>query len=302
MIEYINKFLNGKCEEVMKKFPNESIDMILTSPPYADRRFYGTDEFKIKPDNYVDWFMPKAYEVFRVLKNGGNFILNISDTVTNGEQHIYAFELLIKLKKEIGFTFVRDYIWHNPATPPNVYSSGRFGRTKKSHEYCFWLAKGDTWTFNLDPIRKPYGKDMEKYLNGQGKGNRDANTRPSTHNFNCEKVWENNGGADPGSVITVGNTNSNDDFIKMCREVGMAHPARFPEKLAEFFILSGSNEGDIVLDPFSGSGTTAVVAQRYRRGWIGIDANEVYCKLAQMRVEKEFGRKEEETETRPINE
>ncbi|MBQ6810946.1 MAG: site-specific DNA-methyltransferase, partial [Firmicutes bacterium] len=169
----------------------------------------------------------------------------------------------------------------------NVYSRGGYGRTKKSHEYCFWLSKGEEWTFELDPIRKPYGKDMQKYLNGNGKGDRSENIRPSTHNFNCEKTWTNNGGSDPGTVIEIANTSSNDVFMKLCKEKGIAHPARFPEKLAEFFILSGSKEGDIILDPFSGSGTTATVAAKNNRKWIGIDSNSDYCELAKARVEAE---------------
>ena len=94
---------------------------------------------------------------------------------------------------------------------------GGYGRTKKSHEYCFWLAKGDSWEFNMDPIRKPYSKDMQKYLQGKGKGDRNQNTRPSTHNFDCEKTWTDNGGSDPGTVIEIANTSSNDYFMKLCR-------------------------------------------------------------------------------------
>lgn len=75
--------------------------------------------------------------------------------------------------------------------------------------------------------------------------------------------------------------------MKLCKDHGIGHPARFPEKLAEFFILSGSTEGDVVLDPFSGSGTTAAVAQRLNRVWIGIDANADYCRLATLRLEYE---------------
>ena len=238
--------------------------------------------------------MPKAQEIYRVLKPTGSFVLNISDKVVEGYQHLYAFELVLKLCKEVGFHLVRDYIWYNPATPPNVYSRGGYGRTKKSHEYCFWFSKGENWTFELDPIRKPYGKDMQKYLDGKGKGNRTENIRPSTHNFNCEKTWSDNGGSDPGSVIEIANTSSNDIFMKLCKEKGIAHPARFPEKLAEFFILSGSKEGDIILDPFSGSGTTATVAQKNNRKWIGIDANADYCELAQARIEAEAAAEGEE--------
>jgi DNA modification methylase len=300
---FINSFITGKCEDVLKEFPENSIDLIVTSPPYADQRFYGTDESRIHPDDYVEWFLPKAIEFKRVLKETGSFILNINDKVVEGKQHLYVFELVLKLVKEIGFNFVRDYIWFNPSTPPNIFSTGKYGRTKKSHEYCFWFSKGDTWTFNLDPIRKPYSHDMLKFLQGRGKGDRKYNSRPSTHSFDCEKVWPDNGGSDPGSVIKldyidyiddpgsvieIGNTSSNDSFIKMCKAKGIAHPARFPEKLVEFFILSGSNENDIVLDPFCGSGTTAVSAHRHKRRWIGIDANKDYCELAYDRMKLEF--------------
>ncbi|MGZ7444258.1 DNA-methyltransferase [Paenibacillus sp. TH7-28] len=288
MNEFLNRFITGKCEEVLTLFPNECVDFVMTSPPYADQRFYGTEESKVPPDEFVDWFLPKAAEIKRVLKKNGSFVLNINDKVVNGKQHIYVYELVVRMTKELGYNLVRDYIWYNPSTPPNVFSSGRFGRTKKSHEYCFWFSKGEDWTFNLDPIRKPYSKDMQKYLDGNGKGDRNYNTRPSTHNFNCEKTWEDKGGSDPGSVIEIGNTSSNDNFIKLCKERGIAHPARFPEKLVEFFILAGTNENDIVLDPFSGSGTTAVSAHRNKRQWIGIDSNQDYCDLAYERMKIEF--------------
>ncbi|OPX85429.1 MAG: Modification methylase PvuII [Pelotomaculum sp. PtaB.Bin104] len=285
---YENRFIVGDCAEVLKGFPPKSVDLVLTSPPYADQRDYGTESSSISPDDYVKWFTPKARQIYRVLKDNGSFVLNISDKVVDGYQHLYVFELVTHLCKRVGYHLVRDYIWYNPATPPNVFSRGGFGRTKKSHEYCFWFAKGSEWTFNLDPIRRPYGKDMQKFLQGKGKGNRADNIRPSTHNFNCEKVWTDNGGSDPGTVIEIGNTNSNDVFSKLCKERGIAHPARFPEKLAEFFILAGTMEGDLVLDPFSGSGTTAVSAARNQRRWIGIDANPDYCDLAAARMEIEL--------------
>lgn len=286
--QYENKFIVGDCEEIMRNFPSKSVDLILTSPPYADQRNYGTNNSSISPDEYIKWFTPKARQFFRVLKDNGSFVLNINDKIVGSYQHLYVFELVIHLCKKVGFHLVRDYIWYNPATPPNVFSRGGFGRTKKSHEYCFWFSKGPEWTFNMDPIRKPYGRDMQKFLLGKGKGDRSANIRPSTHNFNCEKVWTDNGGSDPGSVIEIGNTNSNDLFSKLCKERGIAHPARFPEKLAEFFILSGSEKNALVLDPFSGSGTTAVSAARNGRRWIGIDSSCDFTDLATARMELEL--------------
>lgn len=290
MDDFVGKFIEGDCVEVMRRMPSDSVDLVITSPPYADQRDYGIASASVAPDDYVDWFLPKAVQIYRVLKPTGSFVLNINDKVVNGFQHLYVFELVLRLCNDIGFHLVRDYIWYNPATPPNVYSRGGYGRTKKSHEYCFWFSKGSDWTFKLDPIRKPYSKGMQKYLQGKGKGDRRQNTRPSTHNFNCGKVWADKGGSDPGSVIELGNTRSNDRFIKMCKEKGIVHPARFPEKLVDFFILSGSNEGDIILDPFAGSGTAAVSALKNNRRWIGIDISADYCSLAteRLRLEREY--------------
>lgn len=287
---YIDKFICGDCESEMKNIPSESIDFVFTSPPYADQiKDYGNKTKRIKTDEYVEWFLPKAKEIYRILKKEGSFVLNISDKLSGAYQDLFVLRLVLALCDEVGFHLVRDYIWYNPATPPNVFSRGTMGRTKKSHEYCYWFCKGDSWTFNMDPIRKPYSKDMNKFLDGRGKGDRNENTRPSRHNFKLDKKWENHGGADPGSVIVLGNTSSNDGFQKLCKKEGIRHPARFPKKLAEFFILSGTNPGDVVLDPFAGSGTTGIVSDYYDRQWICIDINPDYCRLADdwLKMERE---------------
>ena len=282
----MNQFICGDCQEEMKKISSETIDLVFTSPPYADQiKDYGKRAKRISTDNYVEWFIPKAQEIFRILKPTGSFVLNISDKLVGKYQDLFAFKLLIAICEQAGFHLVRDYIWYNPATPPNVFSRGNMGRTKKSHEYCFWFSKTEEWTFNMNPIRKPYGKDMLKFLEGKGKGTRADNTRPSRHNFKLDQQWTNHGGSDPGSVIIAANTSSNDVFHKLCKKAGISHPARFPQKLAEFFILSGSNEGDVILDPFAGSGTTAVVAERLNRKWICIDINPQFCSLGEEWIE-----------------
>lgn len=125
------RFLAGDCETVLRRFPDDSIDLVLTSPPYADKRDYGTEGSSVSADEYVAWFLPKARQIHRVLKPTGSFVLNISDKVIGDYQHLYVFELVLSLCKKVGFHLVRDYIWYNPATPPNVYSRGGYGRTKK---------------------------------------------------------------------------------------------------------------------------------------------------------------------------
>ena len=279
-----NSYICGDCLEILRDIPDESIDLIMTSPPYADQiKDYGDVVKKIKPNDYIDWFLPRAKEFYRVLQPEGSFILNINDKLDGHYQNIFVFKLVIALCEEIGFHLVRDYIWYNPATPPNVFSRGTMGRTKKSHEYCFWFSKSDKWTFNMDPIRKPYSKSMMEIIDGKAveRGGRDKNSRPSRHNFDLSHPWDDKGGADPGSVISVSNTASNGFVQRLCKEMGIKHPARYPEKLVEFFVLSGSNPGDIVLDPFAGSGTTGVVARKNGRQYLCIDVNPDYQKLGQ---------------------
>ena len=277
-----NQYICGDCIDVLKEIPDNSINLIMTSPPYADQiKNYGNTVKRIKPEEYIKWFKPRAKEFYRVLKEDGSFVLNINDKTDGVFQNIFVYKLVVVLCEEVGFHLVRDYIWYNPATPPNVFSRGTMGRTKKSHEYCFWFSKSEFWTFNMDPIRKPYSKRMIKIIEGKEieRGERNKNTRPSRHNFDLSHPWKNKGGSDPGSVIVVSNTASNGQVQRLCKEMNIKHPARYPEKLAEFFILSGTNEGDIVLDPFAGSGTTGVAASKNHRDYICIDINKDYQRL-----------------------
>ena len=143
----MGQFICGECLEEMKKMPDDSIDFIFTSPPYADQvKDYGATGMKIKPDQFDDWFIPRAKEMYRILKPTGSFVLNINDKLDGKFQSLFVFKLVVLLVEQAGFHLVRDYIWYNPATPPNVFSRGKMGRTKKSHEYCIWFSKSDTVT------------------------------------------------------------------------------------------------------------------------------------------------------------
>ncbi len=285
----MGEFICGECLEEMKKMPSDSIDFIFTSPPYADQiKDYGSTGVRIKPDKFDSWFLPRAKEMFRILKPTGSFVLNINDKLDGKFQSIFVFKLVVMLVEQAGFHLVRDYVWYNPATPPNIFSRGTMGRTKKSHEYCLWFSKTETWTFNMDAIRKPYSNRMMDLFQAEPMGGRGENSRPSRHSFDLSHTWKDNGGADPGSVLTISNTSSNDVFHRLCKQFGINHPARFPETLVEFFIKAGTNEGDVVLDPFAGSGTTAIVAQRLGRDFKAIEINPDFCSMATKWHEVEF--------------
>lgn len=285
----MGQFICGECLEEMKKLNDNSIDFIFTSPPYADQvKDYGSTGVKIKPKHFCDWFLPRAQEMYRILKPNGSFVLNINDKLDGKFQSIFVFKLVVLLVEEVGFHLVRDYIWYNPATPPNVFSRGTMGRTKKSHEYCLWFSKSDNWTFNMNPIRKPYSDKMLELFQSAPQGDRSVNSRPSRHNFDLSHPWKDNGGADPGSVLSISNTSSNDTFHRLCNQFGISHPARFPEALVEFFIKAGTNEGDMVLDPFGGSGTTSIVAYKLGRDFTYIEINPDYSDMAQKWFDVEF--------------
>jgi len=109
------KILQGDCKEVLKTIDENSINLIITSPPYADRRknTYGG----IKPENYVDWFLPISNELLRVLKPSGTFILNIKEKAEEGERHTYVIELILALRKQ-GWLWTEEYIWYKKNSYP----------------------------------------------------------------------------------------------------------------------------------------------------------------------------------------
>ena len=113
-----NQIMLGDCEKVLKTLPDNCIDLIFTSPPYADQR--KTTYGGIKPDEYVNWFMPKATEFFRVLKPQGTFILNIKERVVNGERHTYVIDLIHKMR-ECGWLWTEEFIWHKKNSYPGKW-------------------------------------------------------------------------------------------------------------------------------------------------------------------------------------
>jgi len=264
---FINKqlLLLGDCLELMKDFPDNSVDMVFTSPPYAEQRkktYSG-----VKAEHYVEWFKPIALEIKRILKNSGSFFLNIKPHVVAGERTLYVFELILSLKREIGFLFAEEYCWTKNAFPGSLK-----GRFKNGFEpvYHFTKRKPKHITFNptacgtpmkAESIARTYRKMCGSPENGSGMaGMRTANMR------NLKLVR-------PSNVINVNNV-SNQFTLKR------KHPATFPKGLVAFFVKSFTNELDLVLDPFMGSGTTGVVCKNLNRKFIGIELKKEYFDIA----------------------
>lgn len=265
----MNKILKGDCLDLLKELNNDSVDLIFTSPPYAERRkkVYGG----IPVDEYVDWFKPIATELKRVLKPTGSFFLNVKPHTDKGERSLYVFDLICSLKREVGFMFVEEYCWTKNAFPGSLK-----GRFKNGFEpvYHFTKNKPSEITFNPlacgtpmkeESIARTYRKQCGAPKNGSGM------TGMNTTNIRNLKL------ARPSNVINVNNV-SNQFSDKQF------HPATFPEGLVEFFVKSFTNEGDTVLDPFAGSGTTAIVARNLKRYYIMMELMEEYYSLMKKRL------------------
>ncbi len=262
------RILKGDCAKVIRKqIPPESVDLIFTSPPYADqrRKNYGG----ISPDEYVDWFLPRAEAFKSCLKPEGSFVLNIKEKAINGERHTYVLELILALRKQ-GWRWVDEYCWHKK----NCYPGKWPNRFRDSWERLLHFTLSKNFKMRQEAVMVPMGdwkhsrlkslsetdqiRDLSKNENGFGK--RIAN-------------WVGRDMAYPTNVL---------HFPTECGYKG--HPAAFPLTLPDWFIRLFTDPGDWVLDPFAGSGTTLAAAKSLGRHSVGIDVLSDYCEVMRERL------------------
>jgi len=265
--ELTNVIIQGDCEDILKTFPDNSIDLIFTSPPYADQRkkTYGG----IEADEYVDWFLPKAEQFYRVLKPTGTFILNIKERVVNGERHTYVIELILRMR-ELGWLWTEEYMWHKKNSYPGKWPN----RFRDAWERLIQFNKHRNFKMFQESVMVPVGewsKDRLAKLSETDKI-RDESKAGSGFGKNISN-WLGRSMVYPTNVIHMATECSNKN-----------HSAVFPIDLPEWFIRLFTEPGDVVLDPFSGSGTTAVAAVELNRLYVGIDISREYCDLALNRV------------------
>lgn len=263
-----NNIFHGDALEVLKTFPNDSIDFIITSPPYASQR--KKNYFSIPEEEYTSWFIPIANELYRVLKNDGSFILNIKENVVNGERSLYVIHLLLALKAN-NWKWVEEYSWNKTTAFPGKWPT----RFRDSFERCFHFAKTTKGLkMNQDAVKVPIGdwsKTRFKYLTEQDKTRRNSGTG---NNFTKNlQNWEGKQDAYPTNVLTLAPECGNKE-----------HPAVFPISLPTWFIKLFSNENDLILDPFMGSGTTALACLSLNRNYVGIEKEEKYVELIKRRL------------------
>ena len=266
-MDSVNKIIHGDCEQVLKEFPDNSIDLIFTSPPYADqrKRTYGG----IKPGEYADWFLSKSEQFLRVLKPTGTFVLNIKERVVNGERHTYVIELILKLREQ-GWLWTEEFVWHKK----NCYPGKWPNRFRDSWERLLQFNKQRKFNMYQEAVMVPVGDWAQDRLSNLSETDRirDESKVGSGFGKNVSK-WVGRDKVYPTNVVYMATECSNRN-----------HSAAFPLGLPTWFIKLFTTEGGIVLDPFIGSGTTAVAAMQLKRNYIGIDINEEYCEAARKRL------------------
>ncbi len=264
---YLDKIIHGDCEKVLQDFPDNSIDLIFTSPPYADQRAktYGG----IKPDEYVNWFLPKAAQFKRVLKPSGTFILNIKERVVDGERHTYVLDLILKMREQ-GWLWTEEYIWHKKNSYPGKWPN----RFRDNWERLIQFNKEKNFSMYQETVMVPVGdwaKDRLSKLSDTDKI-RDESKAGSGFGKNVSN-WIGRDKVYPTNVIHMATETGNKN-----------HSAVFPSDLPKWFINLFTKSGDVVLDPFVGSGTTAFSALQLGRRFVGIEVNAEYVQLANQRV------------------
>lgn len=248
----INQIVLGDNCEVMRQMPSESIDLVVTSPPYDDLRTYGGHSWD---------FEGVAQQLWRIIKPGGVVVWVVADATVNGSETGTSFRQALRFK-EIGFRLHDTMIWDKGGCP----SRGSNLAYLQVAEYMFVFAKGKpaSGALLVDRPNKYAGATIRQYDYKAAGGKRDAGLRTIPELSRRTNIWR----VSDGDALDLG------------------HPAIFPEALARDHILSWSNEGDIVLDPFSGSGTTAKMAKHNGRRFIGIEINPEYVEIANKRLEQ----------------
>ena len=287
------KILTGDCFELIKDIPDNSIDLVITSPPYADIISYGKDVSVKKSTDYVNWILPLFKEIHRVLKPSGSFILNINDTCKDGYRNIFIYELIYRNSIETPLKLYDTYFWHKKNGIPN----GSKKRFRNNTEFIFHFCK-DTkqMRFYMDRVlQEPTETTKKRYelpkYNNQGEVIDGIRNRK-------KEVWvrktsmkvDENGVKDPDLVRReVPELVRPDNVFRFStasssRDNVIRHPAPFNKELPSYFIKLLTDEGDSILDVFSGIGTTGVSCRELNREYIGMELNEKYAEFSKQRI------------------
>ena len=267
---WINRIIQGDCARSLKGLPDASIDLIMTSPPYADQR--KNSYTGVHPDKYVQWFLPIASELKRVLKNEGSFILNIKERAVNGERHTYVLELVLELRKQ-GWLWTEEYIWSKENSFPGKWPN----RFRDSWERCLHFTKSKHFSMYQEAVMVPMGSWKEERFRSIKTPDLSRNPSGAGNTLTRQVAnWKDRDMAYPTNVLSLPTE---------CKNTG--HSAAYPVSLPSWFIKLFTLPGDVVLDPFMGSGTTGLAAKRLDRNFVGIELEPEFAQLAANRIEND---------------
>jgi len=258
----------GDCRNILRDIPDNCVDLIVTSPPYSEQRKnnYGG----IHPDQYVEWFLPISEQLRRVLKPTGTFILNIKEKVVNGERSTYVIELILGMKKQ-GWFWTEEFIWHKK----NCYPGKWPNRFRDAWERLLQFNKQKKFNMYQEEVMVPMGDWTKTRLKNLSETDQIRNHSKVGSGFGKNiSNWRTRDKAYPSNVLHIATECHNKN-----------HSAAFPDSLPEWFIKLFTKPGDIVLDPFMGSGTTNIVAQKMGRNSIGIEIIPEYHEMVKKNLE-----------------
>lgn len=275
---------SGDSRDVLNAFPNNCVNLVVTSPPFAllRQKEYGN---KAQAE-YLDWLSSFGEVVQRKLRDDGSFVLDLGGAYERGTptRSLYNFRVLIRFCDELRFVLAEDFYWYNPSKLPSPieWVNKRKLRAKDAVNTVWWFSKTPWPKANVSQVLTDYSGRMRKLIENPA-AFYDPAKRPSGHDISTG-FGRDNGGAIPSNLLQIPNSESNGQYIACCKTVGVKpHPARFPAKLPEFFVKMLTEPGDTVIDIFAGSNTTGMVAEREGRRWIAIDERKDYLAASAFR-------------------
>jgi len=278
----LGKAYLGDALDVLGSLRGDSVSLVMTSPPFALRRkkAYGN----VEASEYVEWFMPFAREIHRVLRPDGSFVMDLGGAWNRGSgtRSLFPYHLIIKLCET--FHLAQDFYWFNPSRLPTPaeWVTIRRTRVKDAVNTLWWLSKSPEPQADNRRVLKPYSRSMKRLL----RDGYEPAIRPSQHEIGPH-FQKDNGGAIPPNLLTVPNTRSQEDYIFKCRAAGLPiHPARYPPEIPDFFIRLLTLPGNLVVDPFAGSNVTGQAAEAQQRRWLSIEIDPHYVAGSRFRFDK----------------
>lgn len=274
----------GDSLDLLALMPEESVDLIVTSPPFAllRKKSYGNED----QSDYVQWLAAFGKAALRVLKPTGSLVLDLGHAYQRGVpvRSLYNYRVLLTFVDDLGYYLAQEFFWHNPAKLPSPieWVNKRKIRVKDSVNTVWWLSKSQHPKADVRKVLGPYSPRMELLLKG-AESFYEPGVRPSGHDIG-KAFSRNNGGSIPPNLLTLSNTESNSYYLRTCKQLELrSHPARFPAGLPRFFIQMLTEPNDLVLDIFSGSNTTGHVAELAARRWLAFELDRDFAALSALR-------------------